>query len=133
MEQCCHEPAATHRLSFCNASQKDEVSHEEADTEMQVDGGAGPLYGAAELERQDAQYETQQGDDQPYLGHQLEPKGVLHRVECHENSKAAQMLPCTHSVCAIGVLLIATICGPGPSIIPVCTDVAHLSRLLSVL
>lgn len=42
-----------------------------------MDGGAGPLYGAAELERQDAQDETQQGDDQPYHAHQFEAKGVL--------------------------------------------------------
>lgn len=42
-----------------------------------MDGGACPLYGAAELERQDAQDETQQGDDQPYHAHQFEAKGVL--------------------------------------------------------
>lgn len=66
-----------HRCSTRNASQEDEVSHEEADTEVQVDGGAGPLYGAAELECQDAQYQTQYGDGQPYLGHHLEPKGGL--------------------------------------------------------
>lgn len=42
-----------------------------------MNGGAGPLYGAAELERQDAQDETQQRDDQPYRAHQFEAKGVL--------------------------------------------------------
>lgn len=47
-----------------------------------MDGGAGSLYGAAELERQDAQREAQQGDGQPNLGHHLEPKGVL-RKETH--------------------------------------------------
>lgn len=71
-----------HRFSLWNASHKDEVGHEEADTEVQVDGGAGPLYGAAEHEGQDAQYEAQQGDGQPYLGHQLEPKGVLVEKTC---------------------------------------------------
>lgn len=44
---------------------------------MQVDGGAGSLDGAAELERQDAEYEAQQREGQPDLGHQPEPKGVL--------------------------------------------------------
>ncbi len=44
---------------------------------MEVDGGSSPLYRVAELERQDAQYETQQGDGQPYFGHQQKPKGVL--------------------------------------------------------
>lgn len=42
-----------------------------------MDGGTGSLDGAAELECQDAQSEAQQGDGQPYLGDQLEPKGVL--------------------------------------------------------
>lgn len=42
-----------------------------------MDGGARSLDGATELERQDAQNQTQQGDGQPYLGHQQEPKGVL--------------------------------------------------------
>ena len=60
-----------------NAGQKEDVGHEEADAEVHVDGGAGPLDGAAELERQDAQDETQQGDGQPYLGHDLEAKRVL--------------------------------------------------------
>lgn len=44
---------------------------------MQVDGGARPLYGAAELKGQDAEDETQQGDGQPDPCRQLEPKGVL--------------------------------------------------------
>lgn len=44
---------------------------------MQVDGGAGSMYGAAELERQDAEYEAHEGDGQPDLSHYLEPKGVL--------------------------------------------------------
>lgn len=96
-----------------------------------MDGGAGPLYGAAELERHDAQYETQQGDGQPDLGHQLEPKGVLYRVECHENSKAAQVFTHTHCVCGGGLLFMTTICGPGPALSPVRTDVAHLRRLVS--
>lgn len=42
-----------------------------------MDGGSGPLYGAAELEGEDADDETQQGEDQPYLRHQLKPKSVL--------------------------------------------------------
>lgn len=60
-----------------NANKKEEVSHEEGDTQVQVDGGARPLYGAAELKGQDAEDETQQGDGQPDPCHQLEPKGVL--------------------------------------------------------
>lgn len=66
-----------HWFSLRNASKEDEVSHEKADTEVQVDGGASPLYGAAEFERQDGQYQTEQRDDQPYLGQQLESKSVL--------------------------------------------------------
>ena len=54
-----------HRFCLRNPSQKDDVSHEEADAEVQVDGGACPLYGTAELKCQDAQYQTQQGDGQP--------------------------------------------------------------------
>lgn len=42
-----------------------------------MDRGAGPLYGVAELKRQYAQKETQQGGDQTYLGHHQEPKGLL--------------------------------------------------------
>lgn len=57
----------------------------------------------------------------------------LHGVQCHEHSEAAQMFTFTHSVCGIGVLFIAAICGPGPFLIPVCTDVAHLLGLLCVL
>lgn len=45
---------------------------------VQGDGGVGPCYGRTEeLEYQDAQYETQQGDDQHYLDHQYEPECVL--------------------------------------------------------
>lgn len=62
-----------------NASQEDEVGDGQADAEVQVDSGAGPLYGAAEYERQDGQYQTQQRYDQAYLGHHHKPKGVLKR------------------------------------------------------
>lgn len=65
------------RFSLANTGQEDDVSHEEADAQVQVDGGAGALYGAAELERQDAQYQTQYGDDQAYLRQQNELKGML--------------------------------------------------------
>lgn len=44
---------------------------------MKVNRGTGSFYGAAELKCKDAQYETQQGDGQPYLGRQQKPKGVL--------------------------------------------------------
>ena len=47
-----------------------------------MDGGTGPLYGAAEHEGQDAQNEAQQGDGQPDLRHQLESKGVLVEKTC---------------------------------------------------
>lgn len=47
-----------------NASQEDKISYEETDAEVQVDGGTGSLYGTAELESQDAECETQQGDGQ---------------------------------------------------------------------
>ena len=57
----------------------------------------------------------------------------LNWIDRHENSKAAQMSTRAHSVCGIGVMSITTICGPGPSLSPVRTEVAHLSRLLSVL
>lgn len=60
-----------------DASEKEEVRDEEADAQVQVDGGASSLYGAAELKRQDAEYEAQQWDGQPDLGHHQEPKGVL--------------------------------------------------------
>lgn len=42
-----------------------------------MDGGACPLYGAAELEGQDAQYQTHYGDDQPHFAHNLESKRML--------------------------------------------------------
>lgn len=58
------------RFSLWDTSQEDEIGHEEADAEVQVDGGAGPIDGAAELERQDAQDQAQQRDDQAQLGHQ---------------------------------------------------------------
>lgn len=66
-----------HRWSLWDASEKEEVSDEEADAQVQVDGGAGSLDGAAELKRQDAECEAQQWDGQPDLGHHQEPKGVL--------------------------------------------------------
>lgn len=66
-----------HRGRLWDASEKEEVSDEEADAQVQVDGGAGSLDGAAELKRQDAEYEAQQWDGQPELGRQPEPKGVL--------------------------------------------------------
>ena len=47
-----------------------------------MDGGACPLYGAAELERQDAHYQTQQGHGQPYLCYQYERKGMLEEMTC---------------------------------------------------
>lgn len=42
-----------------------------------MNGGAGPLDGAAELEGQDAQNETQQGDGQADLGRNHECKDGL--------------------------------------------------------
>lgn len=65
--------AQTYRR-FWNANQEDDASHEKADREVAVDGGAGSLYGAAELKSQDAQHETQQRDDQPFWGHHQEPE-----------------------------------------------------------
>lgn len=49
-----------HRRRLRDASEEEEVGQEEADTQVQVDGGAGPLNGAAELEGQDGEHETQQ-------------------------------------------------------------------------
>lgn len=65
------------RLGLGDAGQKEEVGHEEADAEVEVDGGASPLDGAAELEGEDAEEEAQQGDGQADLGDQLQAKGVL--------------------------------------------------------
>lgn len=59
---------------FWNANEEEDASHEEADREVEVDRGAGSLYGAAELKSQDAQQETQQRDDQPFWGHHQEPE-----------------------------------------------------------
>lgn len=59
------------RFSSRKADQEDEVSHEEADAEMQVNGGASPLNRSAEPKGQDAQYQTHQGDDEPNLCHHL--------------------------------------------------------------
>lgn len=56
-----------------------------------MDGGSGPLYGAAELECEDAEDETQQGDGQSYLGDQLESKGVLHVMAGHQHCETAEM------------------------------------------
>lgn len=66
-----------HWRSLWNANEETEISYEEADTQVKVDRGTGSLYGAAEFKCQDAQYETQQRQGQPYFGHQLELKGVL--------------------------------------------------------
>lgn len=49
-----------HRRGLRDASEEEEVGHEEADTQVQVDGGAGPLNGAAELKGQDGEHEAQQ-------------------------------------------------------------------------
>lgn len=60
----------------------------------------------------------------------------LYRVESHEHSEAAQMMTYTHSMCAGVALLFATVCGPGPFLSPVRTDILHLHlfiRLLFVL
>lgn len=64
-------------LGLGDAGQEEEVSHEEADAEVEVDGGASPLDGATELEGEDAEDEAQQGDGQANLGDQLQAKGVL--------------------------------------------------------
>lgn len=64
-------------LGLGDAGQEKEVSHEEADAEVEVDGGASPLDGAAELEGEDAEDEAQQGDGQADLGDQQQAKGVL--------------------------------------------------------
>lgn len=42
-----------------------------------MDGGARPLNGPAELERQDAQHQANEGDGQADLGQQLEVKAGL--------------------------------------------------------
>lgn len=75
----CHCPLGQTYLRFCleNAGQEDEVSDEEADTKMQVDGCTRPMNGTAELERQDAKTQTQQGEDQSDLCDQLDGKGLL--------------------------------------------------------
>lgn len=65
------------RLGLRDAGQEEEVSHEEADAEVEVDGGASPLDGAAELEGEDAEEEAQQGDAQADLSDQQQAKGVL--------------------------------------------------------
>lgn len=74
-----HDLLSQTYLGFCsgNSGQEDDVSHQEADAQVQVDGGAGALDGAAELERQDAQDQTQYGEDQAYLCQQNQLKGVL--------------------------------------------------------
>lgn len=64
-------------LGLGDAGQEEEVGHEEADAEVEVNGGASPLDGAAELEGEDAEDEAQQGDGQADLGDQLQAKGVL--------------------------------------------------------
>lgn len=64
-------------LGLRDAGQEEEVGHEEADAEVEVDGGASPLDGAAELEGEDAEEEAHQGDAQADLGDQLQAKGVL--------------------------------------------------------
>lgn len=66
-----------HRFGARNASKEDEVGHEEADAEVEVDGLARPLYGAAERECQNAQHQTQQGHAQSHLCYQQKPKRVL--------------------------------------------------------
>lgn len=76
-EVTCACAQSYHRWSLWDSSDKEEVSDEEADAQVQVDGGAGSLYGAAELKGQDAEYEAQQWDGQPDPGHHQEPKGVL--------------------------------------------------------
>lgn len=86
----CHILLETyHRFSLRNASQEDKISYEETDAEVQVDGGAGSLYGTAELESQDAECETQQGDGQSYFSHQLKPIGVLEEKTISVNVSAA--------------------------------------------
>lgn len=57
----------------------------------------------------------------------------LHGVQGHEHCEAAQMFTCTHSMWGSGVQMIATICWPGASLIPVRTDVLHLIGLCDVL
>lgn len=55
-----------------DADQEDEVGHEEADAEVQVDGGASPLNGSAELKGQDAQDQTHQGNNEADLRHHFQ-------------------------------------------------------------
>lgn len=81
---------AYHRWGLRDASEKEEVSDEEADAQVQVDGGAGSLYGAAELKGQDAEYEAQQRDGQPDPGGHQEPKGVLGEKAWHLNESFFQ-------------------------------------------
>lgn len=68
-----------HRLGVGDADQEDEVGDEEAYAEVQVDGGARPLDGAAELEGQDAQGQAEQRHAQPDFGDQQERHAVLRR------------------------------------------------------
>ena len=64
-------------LGLGDAREEDQVGQEEADAEVQVDGGARALDGAAEREGEDAQRQAQQGDHQAQLGQQHEAEGVL--------------------------------------------------------
>lgn len=56
------------RLSSVDACEEKEVGQEEAEGELQVEGGAGVLDGPAQEEGEDGQEEAQQGEDEPHLG-----------------------------------------------------------------
>lgn len=56
------------RLSLINPSEEEEVGQEEADAELQVEGGADVLDGLAQEESEGRQEETQQRQAQSHVG-----------------------------------------------------------------
>lgn len=62
------------------------MSHEEADTQMKVNGVTGSLYAAAEFKCNDAQHVTQQGDGHSFDNHFREEQDVLEN-ETEESNK----------------------------------------------
>lgn len=60
-----------------NAGQEDEVGDEEADAEVQVDGGAGALDGADEAKGQHADEEADQRQEEAHPRDQLQFKHIL--------------------------------------------------------
>ena len=56
------------RLSLINPREEEQVGQEEADAELQVEGGAGALDGSAQQEGEGRQEEAQQREAQPHVG-----------------------------------------------------------------